>query len=111
MDLINDDKYNSLHWQDITPEELKILLRGSTILDFEAIDFPLIDGVDLYIKDKSKSVWVISIQADIDNYIHINDVVRSHKDTRQHLQYKEMQPEPEAEEANPIKIIIAKVGG
>lgn len=109
MSLISDEVYNNLHWEEATIDKLQELTKGATVLDAEAIDFPLIDGVDLILKGTSGELIVVSLQADIENFININDVIRSHKSLAQHIQYTETSLEPEAEEAQPLYILWAKV--
>lgn len=109
MSLISDEVYNNLMWEEATIDTLKELIKGSTVLEAEAIDFPLIDGVDLILRGTSGELVVVSFQADIENYVNINDVVRSHKNLHQHIQYTETDIYPEAEEAQPLYILWAKV--
>ena len=104
MSIITDEVYNNLQWRECTIEGLQELIKGATVLEAEAIDAPLIDGVDLILRDKKGQLLVISFNADIDHYVCINDVIRSHKSQTQHRQYLELE---EAEEANPLYILWA----
>lgn len=109
MSLITDEVYNNLNWERYTVDALEDLIKGAVVLEVEAIDAPLIDGVALTLKGTSGEVIVVSLDADTDNYININDVIRSHKNYRAHRQYLELTEYEDAEEAQPLYISVARV--
>lgn len=107
MSIITDEVYNNLQWRESTIESLQELIQGATVLEADAIDAPLIDGAELVLKDKKGQLLVISFNADIDHYVCINDVIRSHKSQTQHIQYLELEEEREAEKAKPLYMLWA----
>ena len=109
MSCITDEIYNNLQWQTATKDFLKELIEGTTILEADTIDEPLIDGVDLILKGKKGELIVVSFNADTENFININDVIRSHRSLQQHSLYTQEKLYKEAEEAQPLYIMWAKV--
>lgn len=110
MSIITDEAYNNLQWGECTIEGLQELIQGAAVLEAEAIDAPLIDGVELIIKGTDGRIRVVSFNADIDNFMNIYDVVQSHRNLELHKQYMRVEElEPDTIEANPLYIAIATI--
>ena len=59
-----DKEYESFIYKDIDPEQLDDLVKGAVILGSETIDYPLTDGMILYLKRPAGDV--ISVVFDVD---------------------------------------------
>lgn len=62
--LQNDDVYNSLKWSEVDGKELDKIIEGATIVGAEPTDYPLTDGITIYIKNRAGELITIDIGAD-----------------------------------------------
>lgn len=62
--LQNDDVYNSLKWSEVDGKELDKIIEGATIVGAEPTDYPLTDGITIYIKNRAGELIALDIGAD-----------------------------------------------
>lgn len=61
-----DKEYDSLIYKDVDPEEIDDLIRGAVVLGSETIDYPLTDGMILYLKRPAGDVISVAFDVDAD---------------------------------------------
>lgn len=61
-----NEEYDSLIYKAIDAEQLDDLIRGAVILGSETIDYPLTDGMILYLKRPAGDVISVAFDADAD---------------------------------------------
>ena len=61
-----DKEYDSLIYKDIDAEQLDDIIRGAVILGSETIDYPLTDGMILYLKRPAGDVISVIFDTDAD---------------------------------------------
>ena len=61
-----NEEYDSLIYKAIDAEQLDDLIRGAVILGSETIDYPLTDGMILYLKRPAGDVISVVFDADAD---------------------------------------------
>jgi len=106
--ILTDNEYNSLSFKTITGAELKSLV-GFTILEAEPIDYPDTDGVQLILKGIKGELIAVCINANIDNYLTLNEAIRAVKSPVQTRQLLELEEEPELDQLPPISIEVAHI--
>ena len=62
--LQNDDVYNSLKWSEVDGKALDKIIEGATIVGAEPTDYPLTDGITIYIKNRAGELIALDIGAD-----------------------------------------------
>lgn len=105
MSIISDEDYQKLHWNSATVQEFRELITGGTVLEAYGIDNPL-DGAELIFRDIKGRILVMSFTADTDNYVHVDEVIRSHKNRKLHERWLD---EPPADGFEPLYITWAVV--
>lgn len=61
---ITDETFNNLKWRLIDGRKLESKIAGLTIVGAEPTDYPLTDGITLYLKDKAGKLTALDIGAD-----------------------------------------------
>lgn len=64
MITIADEIFNNLNWKPIDGEKLDAKITGLTVVGSEPTDYPLTDGVTLYLKDEAGKLLALDIGAD-----------------------------------------------
>lgn len=59
--LMDEKVYENLSWEDVDGLKLDTIIEGMTVIGSEAIDYPLTDGIDLYLKDKNGDIYALEI--------------------------------------------------
>lgn len=79
---VNDETFNNLKWKHIDGLELDKTIEGLTVIGSEPTDYPLTDGITIYLKKPNGAMIALDIGADFytaesdDNpfYTHIADI-------------------------------------
>ena len=71
-------------------------------------DGALCGGVNLTAKSAAGDLFIVSIEADTDNFMSLREVIKSHKSRRQHRQFIELDASREPKR-NSIYIRLARV--
>ena len=61
---IRDDVFNNLSWEHIDGLELDKAIEGLTVIGSEPTDYPLTDGITIYLKKPNGDVIALDIGAD-----------------------------------------------
>lgn len=61
---IRDDIFNSLEWRPVDGLKLDKLIEGMTVIGSEPTDYPLTDGITLYLRSPSGAMIALDIGAD-----------------------------------------------
>lgn len=59
--LMDDEVYNNLRWEDVDGSKLDKLIEGMTVIGSEPIDYPLTDGIDIYLRGKDGFIYALEI--------------------------------------------------
>ena len=59
--LMDDEVYNNLRWEDVDGSKLDKLIEGMTVIGSEPIDYPLTDGIDIYLRGKYGAIYALEI--------------------------------------------------
>lgn len=62
---IEDSVFNNLKWKPVDGQELDSIITGLTIVGSEPTDYPLTDGITLYLKNGAGELLALDIGADI----------------------------------------------
>ena len=62
--LMDEKVYDYLSWEDVDGLKLDTIIEGMTVIGSEPIDYPLTDGIDLYLKDKNGDIYALEIGYD-----------------------------------------------
>lgn len=60
-----DEQYNNLEYAPVDGEALDAIIEGMEVTGAEPTDYPLTDGVTIYLRAKDGSIKVLDIGADI----------------------------------------------
>ncbi len=73
---LTDDKFNSLEWEQIDAAENKLdaVLKDCRILGAEPINYPVTDGIIIYMESKSGDRLALEIGNDTDFYISLAEI-------------------------------------
>lgn len=62
--LLPDNIFDFLRWGTVDGMEVGTLIQGATVIGAEPIDYPLTDGVLLYLRDERGHTLVLDIGTD-----------------------------------------------
>lgn len=62
-----DEDYNNLEYAPVDGEALDALIAGMEVIGAEPTDYPLTDGVTIYLRGKDGNIKALDIGADIFN--------------------------------------------
>lgn len=62
---IEDSVFNNLKWKPVDGQKLDSIITGLTIVGSEPTDYPLTDGITLYLKNGAGELLALDIGADI----------------------------------------------
>lgn len=62
---IRDEAFNSLEWKPVDGLELEKLIEGMTVIGSEPTDYPLTDGITLYLRAASGRLIALDIGAEL----------------------------------------------
>ena len=65
--MIDDQTFNNLTWQKVDERELDTFIKDATILETEAIDYPITDGLIFYLRTQSGELYALQIAVDLYN--------------------------------------------
>lgn len=108
---ITAETFDSLTWEQVTTKQLQQYMGGATIMEVQPLyddDGALCGGVNLTAKSAAGDLFIVSIEADTDNFMSLREVIKSHKSRRQHRQFIELDARREPKR-NSIYIRLARV--
>lgn len=59
--LMDEKVYDYLSWEDVDGLKLDKLIEGMTVIGSEPIDYPLTDGIDIYLRSKDGAIYALEI--------------------------------------------------
>jgi hypothetical protein len=59
-----DKQFNNLKWKAIHVKKLDQTIQGMEVLGAEAVNYPLTDGITIYLKSKDGKTYALDISAD-----------------------------------------------
>lgn len=62
--LMDAKVYDNLRWEDVDGLKLDKLIEGMTVIGSEPIDYPLTDGIDIYLRGKDGFIYAFEIGYD-----------------------------------------------
>lgn len=62
--MISDEEFNGLSWENIDGRELEALISGRRVRGVEPIDYPLTDGIIIYLQDNSGGLLALEVGTD-----------------------------------------------
>ena len=62
--LMDAKVYDNLRWEDVDGLKLDKLIEGMTVIGSEPIDYPLTDGIDIYLRGKDGFIYALEIGYD-----------------------------------------------
>ena len=108
---ITAETFDSLTWEPVTTKQLQQYIGGAAIMEVQPLyddDGALCGGVNLTVKSTAGDLYIVSIEADTDNFMSLREVIKSHKNRRQHRQFIELDASREPKR-NSIYIRLARV--
>lgn len=108
---ITAETFDSLTWEQVTTKQLQQYMGGAAIMEVQPLyddDGALCGGVNLTAKSAAGDLFIVSIEADTDNFMSLREVIKSHKSRRQHRQFIELDARREPKR-NSIYIRLARV--
>lgn len=109
---ITAETFDSLIWDPVTTEQLQQYMGGAAIMEVQPLyddDGALCGGVNLTVKSAAGDLFIVSIEADTDNFMSLREVIKSHKSRRQHRQFLEMDARKEKKYSPILLLYIAKI--
>lgn len=61
MNPFTSNEFNKLNWKAIGENDLNCIIEGMKILGTEPINYPLTDGIIIYLKDKDGAINALDI--------------------------------------------------
>ena len=108
---ITAETFDSLTWEQVTTKQLQQYMGGAAIMEVQPLyddDGALCGGVNLTVKSAAGDLFIVSIEADTDNFMSLREVIKSHKSRRQHRQFIELDARREPKRDS-IYIRLARV--
>ena len=62
---IADTEFNRLSWEQVDGLEVDRIITGLEVVGAEPTDYPLTDGLTIYLRDKAGKILALDIGADI----------------------------------------------
>ena len=62
--LMDEKVYDNLRREDVDGLKLDKLIEGMTVIGSEPIDYPLTDGIDIYLRGKDGAIYALEIGYD-----------------------------------------------
>ena len=61
---VTDEIFNNLEWETLDGMTIDALIAGAEIVGAEPVDYPMTDGLVIYMKTKSGELWTLNIGYD-----------------------------------------------
>lgn len=62
---LNDNEFNRLSWEQVDGLAVDSLITGLEVVGAEPTDYPVTDGLTIYLKDAQGNITALDIGADI----------------------------------------------